>query len=131
MPANDEIQGQKKLIFSAPGHIQSVKTLVDGTVKLDVAVSRELAPEHMATLFEARKAGQGWFLFSPNDLDMVDIPNEPASGGEKKTPSQRMYAVLFLRWKMLTDQNQPFDDYYRDTMEKIISNLKTGLPERE
>jgi hypothetical protein len=79
----------RTLVFRAPGQITSVQTLVDGTVKLSVAVAKELPAEEMATLFEARQSGEGWFIFSPNPVDEPAIPKEKAGAkSDGKTPSQ-------------------------------------------
>ena len=121
----------RTLVFTAPGQITSVQTLVDGTVKLSVVVAKELPSEDMATLFEARKSGIGHFLFSPNPIEEASIPKEKAEASfEGKTPSQRLYNVLFVRWRELTNQSQPFDLYYQDQMSKPIDRLKADLPEK-
>lgn len=121
----------KTLIFKAPGQINSVKTLADGTVKLDVSVAKELPAEDMAVLFEARKLGVGWFLFSPNDIEDAMVPKEQAEASfEGKSPSQRLYNVMFVRWRELTNRTKPFDIYYQEQMSKIIDRLKDDLPER-
>jgi hypothetical protein len=119
------------LQFTAPAQINSVKTLTDGTVKLDVAIAKELPADEMATLFEARKLGIGWFLFSPNTITEAAIPKEQAEASfEGKTPSQRMYNVLYVRWRELTNQTKPFDVYYQEQMSYLIDRLKQDLPER-
>lgn len=121
----------RTLIFTAPAQINSVKTLADGTVKLDVAVAKELPAEEMAVLFEARKLGIGHFLFSPNPIDEADIPKEKAEATfEGKSPSTRMYNTLYVRWRELTNQTKPFDVYYVEQMNYIIDMLKRDLPER-
>lgn len=122
---------QKKLVFTAPGQITNVSTLVDGTIKLTIAVAKELPANEMAALFEARKLGVGHFLFSPNDLDTNDIPLERAEASfEGKTPSQRLYAVLYVKWREVTNQTTPFDIYYQRQMEGLIDSVKASLPER-
>jgi hypothetical protein len=119
------------LQFTAPAQINSVKTLTDGTVKLDVAIAKELPADEMAILFEARKLGVGWFLFSPNKITEAAIPKEQAEASfEGKTPSQRMYNVLYVRWRELTNQSKPFDVYYQEQMSYLIDRLKQDLPER-
>lgn len=119
------------LQFTAPAQINSVKTLTDGTVKLDVAIAKELPADDMAILFEARKLGVGWFLFSPNKITEAAIPKEQAEASfEGKTPSQRMYNVLYVRWRELTNQSKPFDVYYQEQMSVLIDRLKQDLPER-
>ncbi len=119
------------LQFTAPAQINGVKTLVDGTIKLDISIVRELPSEEMAILFEARKQGAGWFLFSPNPIEEASIPKEKAEASfEGKTPSKRMYNTLFLRWRELTNQSKPFDIYYQEQMQSMISKLQADLPER-
>ncbi len=123
--------GQRTHQFTAPAQITGVSTLVDGTVKLQVAVAKELPAVEMAVLFEARKSGVGWFLFSPNPIEAGAVPKEKADAKfDGKSPSQRMYGVLYRRWAQLTDQSQAFDNYYADQMNKIIAQLKAGLPDR-
>lgn len=123
--------GQQRLVFTAPAQINGVRTLADGTVKLDVLIARELPAAEMAVLFEARKQGLGYFLFSPNEIEEAVIPKEKADASfEGKTPSQRMYSVMYLRWRELTNQATPFDIYYREQMEWLLGKLKQDLPER-
>ena len=119
------------LQFTAPAQINGVKTLVDGTIKLDVSIAKELEASDMAVLFEARKVGIGWFLFSPNAITEAAIPKEQAEASfEGKTPSQRMYNTLYVRWRELTNRTKPFDVYYQEQMGIIIDRLKQDLPER-
>lgn len=121
----------RKLEFTAPAQINGVKTLVDGTVKLDVSIAKELPADEMAILFEARKVGVGWFLFSPNEITEAAIPKEQAEASfEGKSPSQRLYNTLYVRWRELTNKTKPFDIYYAEQMSKIIDFLKQDLPER-
>jgi hypothetical protein len=85
----------------------------------------------MTILFEARKSGVGWFLFSPNPIDEAAIPKEKAEASlEGKTPSQRLYNTLYVRWRELTNRSKPFDIYYQEQMTTIIDRLKSDLPER-
>lgn len=121
----------RTLVFTAPAQINSVKTLTDGTVKLDVAVAKELPADEMAVLFEARKLGIGHFLFSPNPIEEAAIPKERAEASfEGKSPSTRLYNVLYVRWRELTNHTTPFDVYYAEQMNKLIDFLKSDLPER-
>lgn len=123
----------KKLVFKTAAHITKVQTLSDGTWKAELHGPKELSATDMATLFEARKLGSGWFIFSPNDdIDEADIPEESAAQvDEGKTASKRLYNVLYVRWKTLTDQSSPFEVWRSEQMEKIINHLKDGLPPRE
>lgn len=122
---------QKRLLFKAPGQITGVRTLADGTIKLDVAIAKELPADEMAVLFEARKLGVGHFLFSPNDIEEPDVPKEKAEASfEGKTPSQRLYNTLFVKWRETTNQTTPFDIYYQRQIEGVIDSIKSTLPER-
>ncbi|QNK82570.1 hypothetical protein [Nakamurella sp. PAMC28650] len=114
-------------LFQAEGIVQSVKTLVDGTIKLDVAV-QEVSPPEMALLFGlARKPG--WILVKPNEITAEDIPIVEADFdmGETKSPGQRLRGVLFVVWQTKTSQKQPFEVYYRAQLDRIIDRFKQEL----
>lgn len=128
------VKGQKKSILKAPAHIQNVRTLVDGTIRTTIDMARELPSEEMTLLFELKRSGGGWLLYAPNDMEltMKDIPDQKATtSATRKSPSERMYAVFFLRWKHMTDQSTPFDVWYAGQMNILINNLKKGLPEQQ
>ena len=71
----------------------------------------------------------GWFTFSTHQIEVEDIkdlpPLKPTDG--KKTPSQRLRAVLFRLWEQDDEKFKEFDGYYRFKMEKIIDHLKQKL----
>lgn len=51
------------------------------------------------------------------DLDLID---------DKKTPSQRLRNVLFVKWKQEGGDGE-FKEYYKVYMEKIIDHYKAKL----
>lgn len=114
-------------IFQAQAQIQSVRTLVDGGVKLDV-VTQELAPEALTELFNL-KGKLGWFLMKESEIKSEEIPTQEVQlETTYKKPSQRLRSVLYRVWEQQTDQKEDFDTvWYPRTMEKIIQQFKEKL----
>lgn len=126
------ITGQKSATLMAPAVIQGVRTMADGTIRATIDMAKELPAEEMTRLFELKNTGLGWFAFKANEIELRDLPDKKAVASiEKKSPSERMYAVFFLRWLHLTDQKTPFELWYVNQMGILINNLKRGLPARE
>ncbi len=117
------------MIFQAQAQIQSVRTLVDGGVKLDV-VTQELAPEDLTKLF-GLKGKLGWFLMKPGEISAEEIPTEEVSlESTYKKPSQRLRAVIYKNWELNTDQKEDFEtQYYPRIMNSLIDQFKERLPE--
>jgi hypothetical protein len=119
------------LIVTAPAKLGTISTLVDGTVRAQLYISKELPADEMTTLFELAKQGEGWFLFSPNPIEPSKIPKKRADAQfDGKTPSQVQYNTIYRRWIELTDQSKPFDLYYIETMAYINGLLRRDLPVR-
>jgi len=70
----------------------------------------------------------GWLVFSPNPIDLSDLPKEQAEEKDK-TPSKRLRAVLYVLYKQKT-RNTDFEAFYRDTMNKIIDLYKSKLDDK-
>lgn len=114
-------------IFQAQAQVQSIRTLVDGGVKLDV-VTQELAPEDLTELFRL-KGKLGWFLLKPTEIMATEIPTEEVVLEDTyKKPSQRLRHVLYRYWEQNTDQSKPFEtEWYPQCMEQIIRKYKERL----
>lgn len=98
----------------------------DRSATIKFTSMRELTKEEREILLEAGVSDeQGWLLWSPNKLQLTDIPDRPAMD-EKKSPAERQRAVLFLQWKQKGQQGS-FEEYYSDRMSKIIDHLKSQL----
>jgi hypothetical protein len=71
----------------------------------------------------------GWCLFSPNELEPMDVPksNAPTMG---KSIMQRVRNVDYVAWELLTDKSVPFDPWFERRMEAYIQAVKDKLPER-
>lgn len=115
-------------MFQTSSIIEKVQTMVDGGVKLTV-VTQELDVQAMTALFSL-KGKQGWMLFKENVVVDEDIPVEDAPEiGSKKTPAERLTAVLYVFWNTNTNKVKPFDTFYKEWMEKKIEEIKQHLPE--
>jgi hypothetical protein len=90
-------------------------------------ITRELTGKDASTLLD-ELLNEGHLLYSPNDdIEFKDIPKEPAETGlNNKTPSQRLRAVLFVRWEQLGKKGS-FDDFYKRNMEQLIDVVKSKL----
>lgn len=86
--------------------------------------TQELSDEEKLGLLKHDKQ-YGWVLFQPNPFTEQDIPVEIAED-KTKTPGKRLRAVLFVRWKQLGEKGD-FESYYRETIEKIITQIKLTL----
>lgn len=87
----------------------------------------DLAPDHVTEIATKNKT-TGWFVLRANNsLSAEDIPvdDAPIEHGEK-TPSQRLRAVLYVRWQQNGAKGNP-DDYYRREMERLINHVKDSL----
>ena len=104
--------------------LTKVETRADRSVKL-VFDTRELG-EDSATLFKLAHS-EGWLLFSSNELEESDIPDEkPDAMVSTKTQAQRLRATLFVLWQQRGKQGD-FEAYYRTQMERIIESIKDKL----
>lgn len=87
-------------------------------------VTRELRPEEVLELSN-RKNTEGWLLYAPNELKVVDVPKYDAEL-KKKTHSQRLRAVLYKQWEQLSS-GEDFESFYFNRMEEIITSQKDML----
>ena len=114
--------------FQVASTIESISTRSDNTIKVVVG-TQELNPEQATILF-GLKGKLGYFLFAENGLTEQDVPDEPAKEFKSdKTPSQRLRAALYVYWEKNTNHKKQFDEFYKEWMEKKISEIKEYLPE--
>lgn len=70
----------------------------------------------------------GWLLFQPNQD--IEIPKGRAPESELgKTPSQRLRAVIYVKFQQADLNDLTFDEYYRRELERLITYEKTFLKE--
>lgn len=87
--------------------------------------TRELGQE-AAILFDQLQT-EGWLLFSPNELEEADVPDEKADAMTgQKTQAQRLRGVIFRLWEQ-NGKKGSFDNYYRTVTESLMDQLKEKL----
>lgn len=94
----------------------------------------ELAPQKVAELAALGNA-QGFAAFNPvmfTDDEIKSLAEAKVEVDDRsKTHSERLRNVLYALYKYQDPIGVEFSDFYRDSMEKIISHYKAKLPERE
>jgi hypothetical protein len=107
-----------------PAIFSKITSRADRSYKLEFE-TRELGAE-AATLMGLLQS-EGWLLFSPNDLQEADIPDEKAdSMTGQKTKSQRLRNTIYRIWES-KGSNGSFETFYQNYMEQIISQLKEKI----
>lgn len=115
-----------KMIFQVPAVIVRDKSLASG--RQFIVETGENDPEKISILINCE--GQpGWFTFSIHQIEVEDIKDLPElkPTDEKKTPAQRLRAVLYRRWEQNDEGMKEFDSFYRYRMEKYIDHEKSKL----
>jgi hypothetical protein len=110
-------------IITLPACLDDFRERKDGSSRITFD-SRELSEEEVLVLRRFRNE-EGWLLFSKNKIDKEDLPEKDAEV-DTKTPSQRLRAVLFIRWKNLGEPDT-FKIFYDQAMEKFITRVKETL----
>jgi hypothetical protein len=74
----------------------------------------------------------GHMIFVPNGADpaSVKVPTERAREREFKSHSQRLRAVLFVKWRADGEPGD-FESWYASEMSYVINSYKELLPERD
>ena len=110
-----------------PAAVTALKTLADRTIRLTVDLGRELNPEQSAAVFALLHL-EGWMLFQPTPIDenTVDVPDVVPDFKGEKTPAQRLRGTLYRVWET-TDRKITFEQFYRESMERIIEHYKGKL----
>lgn len=66
-------------------------------------------------------------LFSPNEMEVVDIPDEKAdSMTGQKTQAQRLRGVIYKIYEKRGKQGD-FESFYKAYMERLIEREKSNL----
>lgn len=119
-------------LFQSPAQVTKVETMSDGGVRVVVDTQEITDPGELAKLFRLKKGSIGHFLFKAAEITAEDVPDEDAAmeEGEKKSPSQRLRAVLFVYWKDVKGGKGDFNAFYRQCIETLIEKYKEKLPPR-
>lgn len=124
-------------LIQFPAELTTYKTYATKpNVQVSFELQEALEPQHIAQLLSA-KGQTGWLVFSPTQTQVrpEDIPEIPVEPNLGKTPTQRLYSVLFVYFKHLQTEKILKDDvnfnhWREDYMEKIIDMVKAKLPEQ-
>ena len=102
--------------------LTGVSTRADGSLGLRFSTP-ELKPDEKLAFLEATDQ-QLKMLLQPEGL--ADGIKEVKGEFDRKTSSQRLRSVLFVKWKQ---ENEPmdFDEYYKRQMERFINSIKETL----
>ena len=117
--------GTDKQHVAVAASLQNFKPMADRSWRITFD-TRELSGEEVKILADNFQ-GEGWLLFSPNELSVSDIPEEQAESGVK-TPHQRLRSRMYILWKQQGSKGD-FDSYYRTSMERLIDIVSEKLKE--
>jgi hypothetical protein len=107
-----------------PATFSKITSRADSSFKIEFE-TRELGSEAAALM--GLLNNEGWLLFSPNELQEADVPDEKAdSMTGQKTKSQRLRGVIFKIWES-RGSNGSFETFYQNYMETIIEQLKEKI----
>ena len=127
----------KKVIMEAG--ISSIRTMADNTIRITMDC-QEMPSDQMARVFDL-KGSPGMVLISTGQIskEEIDAVDNFTTDFEvsKKTPSQRLRAVLYKLWEKRQPVYQidgdkklmPFDIFYTNQLEVIISHFKQKIDE--
>ena len=112
-----------KVTLSA--QLLKVESRADRTYKL-IFNTQELKGEEAAKLLPLLLS-QGYLLFSPQELDEADVPNEkPDLMTGTKTKAQRLRGVIYRVWEQ-QGKHGDSESFYRTYMERLIEREKSNL----
>lgn len=108
-----------------PAIFQKITSRADRSYKLEFE-TRELSGEAATTLMSMLQ-NEGWLLFSPNELQEADVPDEKAdSMTNQKTQAQRTRGIIYRIWEAKGKPGTS-EEYYQKTMSAINDQLKAEL----
>ena len=103
--------------------VSGIRARVDGSLGLSCSTP-ELTVEEKVAFMELQNKNLV-ALFEPLDETPTEV-HQVKSEINQKTPSQRLRAVMFLLWRQ-SGNTDDFENFYRNSMEKIIDALKAKL----
>jgi hypothetical protein len=109
-------------MIKIPAYLVGDSSRADGSRSLRFA-TQEVTPETVAE-FQRLNGAFGWLVFAPQQTE-VEVPKEFIED-DRKSPSERLYAVLYVYWKQ-QKVDVPFDMWRLRYMEKLIEGIKSKL----
>ena len=107
--------------------LDGVSKKKDSTLSLRIG-TQELPAEDTAKIFELGNR-EVWVCMAdvPVKEDDLEIPEVLSEFKRDKSPSQRLRDVLWVFWDKSKKDYVDWDTYYRNTIEKIVENIKDKL----
>lgn len=110
--------------FQVEAILDGVTPLKDGGVSLRFHTN-EITKAQKVELMDFYQSF-GWLMFAANEFQESDVPKINAKNDIGKTPSKRLYDVIFVYWKQLGGKGD-FEQFYKQKMEQFINHIKDNL----
>jgi hypothetical protein len=110
-------------LIQVPAQVINMNPRADRSWKIAFE-TRELTGDQVKILADNFQ-GEGWLVFSPNEIEAPDIPTTEANSGTK-SQSERLRDVIFILWKQRGGKGD-FEHFYRVMLEQLIEYVKTKL----
>ena len=115
----------KEIPLQFPAYISKVSTMAK-QLRVVVDTQDMLTDEQIAYLFQ-KSNKPGWFTFNVSMIENEHIGSlPPVREKEKKSPSQRLRAVIWQYWNTLNNEKE-FEDFYEQQIEYFITKYKEKL----
>ncbi len=117
-----------KNLIQVPVSVTNMKPMADKSWRLTFDSEKELSGEEVKVLVDNYQ-GLGWLVYSPNEIQHTDIPEESVEG-ETKSQSSRLRSVIYILWCQQGKKGD-FELYYRQYLETLITFVKSKLAPEE
>jgi hypothetical protein len=128
----------KNIIFQVPATITKLTSMSHGSWRLQIDTQENITPDDISKLSEL-KDKLGWFTFvkrkdnamiKPDDL--IDLPPLIEETLDiKKSLSERLRNVLFVRYTKSGGKKEDFEVWRIRYMERLIQSEKDKIPQDE
>lgn len=113
-------------MLKIPATLTKISSLEDRSFKITMT-TQELSDEQGSELIKLN-GRFGNMVFSESPIQASDIPEfDPSTVDSKKSPSERLRAVLYVRWDRNTSKTRTFDEYYVAYMSQLIDKIKDTI----
>jgi hypothetical protein len=116
-------------IFQIPAIFNKFESKANGAVKLVFTTQDGVRSDLLHTIISLID-NAGFLNFAVRMLEADDLVNLPKPDANKfpgqKTQSQRQRAVIYRLWEQAGKPGD-WEEYYKNTMERIINQLKGNL----
>lgn len=109
-------------LLQIPAMISKISTMSNRMLRCQIDSQENLSDEQMQKIM-SKVDKPGWFCFLEDtkiaEEDVVDLPSLPKDEADKKSPSQRLRARLFVYYKQTHKDESKWNTWYADTLDKI------------